>query len=194
MDEGSAVIADIAAASGSDILDLASAPGGKTIVMMARGAKVVSNDISIARLRPLRTRSRTLVVSDGRSGVFRRRFQTVLLDAPCSATGTIRKNPEIKWRLQESDIARFTILQKELLVSALELANETVVYSTCSLEREENDEVAREVLESRRDFVRGDVSPLVNDEVRRWVEDGVLRLTPESGADGFTSLLLQRIH
>jgi 16S rRNA (cytosine967-C5)-methyltransferase len=153
---------------------------------------VISNDISLGRLRPLMGRSRAIVVSDGRNAAFRRRFSTVLLDAPCSATGTIRKNPEIKWRLREEDIQRFPPLQTELLGAALDLAAKTVVYSTCSLEREENDDVVESVLSSRDDFERADAAPFVNDEVRRWVENGVLRLTPESGADGFTAFVLQR--
>ena len=192
LDEGSAVIADLAAATGTEVLDLAAAPGGKTLIMTARGARVISNDISLARLRPLMGRSRAIVVSDGRQAAFRRRFSTVLLDAPCSATGTIRKNPEIKWRLREEDIQRFPPLQKELLGAALDLAATTVVYSTCSLEREENDEVVESVLSSRDDFGPADAARFVNDDVRRWVENGVLRLTPESGADGFTAFVLQR--
>ena len=191
MDEGSAVIADLAAATSKDILDLAAAPGGKTIVMRARGASVVSNDISISRLRRLEGRT---VVSDGRRPPFRRKFSTVLLDAPCSATGTIRKNPELKWRLHESDIPRFAELQRELLASALQLAGDTVVYSTCSLEPEENDEVVQNVLASQKDFERVDAGFFANDEVRKWIEDGVLRLTPDSGTDGFTAFVLQRIN
>jgi 16S rRNA (cytosine967-C5)-methyltransferase len=194
LDEGSGVIADLAAATSKDILDLAAAPGGKTIVMAARGAKVVSNDVSLTRLRLLAARSRRVVVSDGRRPPFRRQFSTVLLDAPCSATGTIRKNPEIKSRLHEKDIARFPELQRELLASTLDLAAETVVYSTCSLEPEENDEVVRNVLASRKDFQRADAASFANEEVRKWVAGGVLRLTPESGADGFTAFVLQRIH
>jgi 16S rRNA (cytosine967-C5)-methyltransferase len=192
LDEGSAVIADIAAAAGDDVLDLAAAPGGKSLVMRARGARVVSNDISIARLRPLIGRSDALVVSDGRRPPFARPFPVVLLDAPCSATGTIRKNPELKWRLAEADLASFAALQRELLTSALDLASETVIYSTCSLEPEENDDVVDDVLRARSDFVRGDVSKLVNAEVARWVEDGVLRLTPEAGTDGFTAHVLTK--
>jgi 16S rRNA (cytosine967-C5)-methyltransferase len=184
LDEGSGVIADLAAATSHDILDLAAAPGGKTIVMSARGANVISNDVSIARLRPLMGRSRKIVVSDGRQAPFRKRFETVLLDAPCSATGTIRKNPEIKWRLRESDLQKFAALQGELLVAAKELASKYVVYSTCSLEPEENDAIVA-------GSTRGDVKEFVNPEVARWVDDGVLRLTPESGADGFTAFVLQ---
>lgn len=192
LDEGSAVIADLAAATGTEVLDLAAAPGGKTLIMTARGARVISNDISLGRLQPLMRRSRAIVVSDGRNAAFRRRFSTVLLDAPCSATGTIRKNPEIKWRLREEDIQRFPPLQRELLGAALDLAATTVVYSTCSLEREENDDVVESVLSSHDDFERADAARFVNDDVRRWVENGVLRLTPESGADGFTAFVLQR--
>jgi 16S rRNA (cytosine967-C5)-methyltransferase len=184
LDEGSGVIADIAAAAGRDILDLAAAPGGKTIVMSARGANVVSNDISIVRIRPLMGRSRRIVVSDGRQPPFRKRFETVLLDAPCSATGIIRKNPEIKWRLREADLAKFATLQRELLGSAIKYASKYVIYSTCSLEPEENDAITA-------DSKREDVSQFVNSEVAKWVDRGVLRLTPESGADGFTAFALR---
>ena len=189
LDEGSAVIADLTVKTGHDILDLAAAPGGKSLVMTARGARVISNDVSLSRLRPLMGQSRRIVVSDGRRAPFRRRFQTVLVDAPCSATGTIRKNPEIKWRLREEDIGRFVPLQKELLAAALELAEETVVYSTCSLEPEENDEV---VADAGGSFERVDAAQFVNANVTRWVEGGILRLTPESGTDGFTAFVLKR--
>lgn len=185
MDEGSAVIAAVAGAAGGDVLDLAAAPGGKTIYMRHRGARVVSNDVSLARLRPLVHRETKLVVSDGRRPPFARRFEVVLLDAPCSATGTIRKSPELKWRLRESDLPAFAALQKELLASAMRLAGRYVVYSTCSLEREENDAVVE-------GYAREDITPFVPEGARRWVEDGVLRLTPESGADGFTAFLLRR--
>ena len=159
-----------------------------------RAARVVSNDISISRLRPLIGKSASIVVSDGRRPPFARPFRVVLLDAPCSATGTIRKNPEIKWRLREADLASFASLQRELLASALDLAAESVVYSTCSLEPEENDAVVDDVLRARSDFVRGDVAALVSANVGRWVENGVLRLTPEAGTDGFTAHLLRRIY
>lgn len=191
MDEGSAVVAAIAAAAGGEILDLAAAPGGKSIFMRHHGRKVVSNDLSITRLAPLRGRS-PLVVSDGRVPPFRRRMQTVLLDAPCSATGTIRKNPEIKWRLQESDLTGFASMQRQLLQSALEMTAETCVYSTCSLEPEENDAVVAAVLANNPGFVVGDVARYAPAGSQRWVERGVLRLTPESGADGFTAHVLMR--
>ena len=182
MDEGSAVIAAIARACGDDILDLAAAPGGKTIYMTHAGAHVVANDVSLPRLRPLR--HPRVVVSDGRTSPFTRRFEVVLLDAPCSATGTIRKNPELKWRLREHELAELAVLQRELLQNAARLASKCVVYSTCSLEPEENDAVVE-------GFAREDITPFVPEGARRWVSDGVLRLTPESGADGFTAFVLR---
>lgn len=184
MDEGSAVIAAIARACGDHVLDLAAAPGGKTIYMERHGARVVSNDVSLTRLRPLVERGKRVVVSDGRNAPFARKFDVVLLDAPCSATGTIRKNPELKWRLREAELQDFARLQRELLASALQLANRYLVYSTCSLEREENDAV----VEGR---AREDITPFVPAGARAWVQDGVLRLTPESGADGFTAFVLK---
>lgn len=184
MDEGSAVIAAVARACGDDVLDLAAAPGGKSIYMAQHGARVVSNDVSLSRLRPLFGRSRRIVASDGRLPAFRRPFDVVLLDAPCSATGTIRKNPEIKWRLRQDDLAGFARLQRELLASALLLSKKYVVYSTCSLEPEENDAVVEGT-------AREDIAPFVPEGARGWVENGVLRLTPESGADGFTAFLLR---
>jgi len=158
--------------------------------MRARGARVVSNDISITRLRPLFGRSSKIVVSDALRPPFRRPFETVLLDAPCSATGTIRKNPELKWRLQESDLASFAALQKKLLQSALEMARRYVVYSTCSLEREENDDV---VATAGPGWARADLTPWAPEGARGWVDGGVLRLTPDSGADGFTAFVLKRV-
>lgn len=174
MDEGSALIASmaasLAASLGGEVLDLAAAPGGKTLYMRRAGVRVVSNDVSITRLRVGLKPDLRLVVSDARRPAFRTKFGVVLLDAPCSATGTIRKNPEIKWRLRESDLPAFAAVQREMINAALSLAKKHVVYSTCSLEPEENDEV-------------------VASTGARVVKD-VLRLTPDSGADGFTAHVL----
>jgi 16S rRNA (cytosine967-C5)-methyltransferase len=191
MDEGSAVVAAIARATSDDILDLAAAPGGKSLFMKTRGAKVVSNDASFGRLMPLRRYSSDLTVSDGRQPPFRKQFATVLLDAPCSATGTIRKSPELKWRLRESDIATFAALQRQLLASALALAGEFVVYSTCSLEREENDDVIRAVVEGSP-FAVVSVEQFAPATVAPWVDEKILRLTPDAGTDGFTVFVLRR--
>ncbi|HEX6158683.1 MAG TPA: hypothetical protein VF111_00860, partial [Thermoanaerobaculia bacterium] len=185
MDEGSAVIAAIARACGDEVLDLAAAPGGKSLYMQHQGARVISNDVSLPRVRQLLGRTK-VVVSDGRQPPFRKPFEVVLLDAPCSATGTIRKNPEIKWRLREGDLAAFAKLQRELLASAMDVAAKYVVYSTCSLEEEENEAVVE-------GYERADAADFVPEGAKPWVANGVLRLTPESGADGFTAFVLKKL-
>lgn len=199
MDEGSMVIASLIPSHAASVLDFAAAPGGKSLVMALDGGKVVSNDLSLPRLLPLkRTAHRFglpagIVTGNGELPPFRdRQFDAVLLDAPCSATGTIRKNPEIKWRLTESMLAGFAALQRQLLSKALDLAAAECIYSTCSLEPEENEDVVRAVLSTRTDFEVADVTENADQRVRSWIEGGILHLTPESGADGFTAIRLKR--
>lgn len=200
MDEGSAVVAAIAANAGREVLDLAAAPGSKSLYLRTRGTRVVSNDISITRLLPLLDASRresavtgrapsrmAIVAGDACRPPYRRPFEVVLLDAPCSATGTIRKNPELKWRLREEDLASFAAVQKAMIDAAFTLTSRYVVYSTCSLEPEENDAV----VEASGARV-ADITPFVPAGAAPWIREGVLRLTPESGADGFTVHLLTR--
>lgn len=198
MDEGSAIVAMIAGEN-REILDFASAPGGKTLAMLRRGNRVVSHDASFGRLLPLmRVRRRSddvrirIVVGDGTRPPFAMRFSTVLLDAPCSASGIIRKHPEIKWRLSKTSIDRAADLQKALLASALELAGESLVYATCSLEREENDAVIQSVVSSRDTFELGDLRDSLPSHLHQFVSRGILRLTPDTGTDGFTAFLLRR--
>ncbi|MBW3670669.1 MAG: hypothetical protein KY432_03250 [Acidobacteria bacterium] len=198
MDEGSAVVALIAGEN-SEVLDFAAAPGGKSLALIRRGSRVVSNDLSLERLQPLARLRRSggdprirPVASDGEQPPFRQRFPVVLLDAPCSASGIIRKHPEIKWRLSQQIIDRSADLQRRLLNNALDLAANRVVYATCSLEREENDRVIQSVLTTRDDFELGDVTSSLPPHLHSFVSRGVLRLTPDSGTDGFTAFLLNR--
>lgn len=197
MDEGSVLVAWIVA-EGS-VLDLAAAPGGKSIVLDLRGCDVVSHELSHARARTLqRLRKRfsdgepKIVLGDGTSPPFRRRFETVLLDAPCSATGTLRKNPEVRVRLSEETIAACVPAQRALLESAAELAEREIVYATCSLEPEENREVVDGFLHEHPEFERFDLTSRLPEEAKGAVLEGELVLTPEWGTDGFTVTGLRR--
>jgi len=198
MDEGSALVASLLEGEGGVVLDLAAAPGGKSLVVRRKGRSVVSHDLSFGRLAPFRAiherffgEAGALVVGDGRSLPFRGRFAAVLIDAPCSATGTLRKNPEIKWRLRPDDPAVFARLQRELLVEALKVAD-VCLYSTCSLEKEENEDVVEAVLCEHEDFELFDLAKGASRPAREWIRDGVLRLTPDAGTDGFTAHGLRR--
>lgn len=199
MDEGSIVVASLFSRGVHTVLDFAAAPGGKSLVMALDGRSVVSHDLSLQRLLPLkRTADRfglpgRIVTGNGELPPFPdQQFDAVLLDAPCSATGTIRKNPEIKWRLTESMLPAFASLQRQLLARALDLSRSECIYSTCSLEPEENEEVVAAVLSTRTEFERADIAENADASFRGWIEDGILHLTPESGADGFTAIRLRR--
>lgn len=200
MDEGSVAVTRLLPDAARSVLDLCAAPGGKSLAMMLAGRRVLSCDISLPRLAALRqsslrffgSASSTVVTDSVQPGV-RTMFDAVLLDAPCSATGTIRKNPEVRWRVSESEIRGMSAIQKEILDSGLGLSSRFLLYVTCSLEPEENDAVIEEVLGRRRDFEVRDLAPFTPLSLSRWLDRGVLRLTPESGADGFTATLIERV-
>ncbi len=131
------------------VLDLCAAPGGKTVQLAAAGARVVAVDISRSRMERLRanlTRTRLierveLVAADARSFQPAQPFARVLLDAPCTATGTIRRHPDILWTKQPEDVARMAALQDELLEAAVRVLapGGRLVYAVCSLQPEEGD-------------------------------------------------------
>jgi 16S rRNA (cytosine967-C5)-methyltransferase len=134
--------------SGHSFLDLCAAPGNKTAQALAEGARAVACDIHLHRLVPLKTLGIPLVALDGSQSLpFRCGFDRILIDAPCSGTGTLARNPEIKWRLKPSDLADLHARQVALLEQGLRALDSDglLVYSTCSLEREENEDVVADV-------------------------------------------------
>ena len=136
---------------GQSFLDLCAAPGNKTAQAIALGARVVACDCRLKRLKALDGLDCRRVVLDGTVSLpFHTRFDRILVDAPCSGTGTLGRNPEIKWRLDPSNLANLHLLQVRLLTNALErlAPGGRLVYSTCSLEPEENEEVLMKVLGS----------------------------------------------
>jgi len=134
---------------GLTYLDLCAAPGNKTAQALEHGVRAVACDLHHHRLRNLKSLGCGLVVLDGTVPLpFGTRFDRVLLDVPCSGTGTLGRNPEIKWRLRAEDLADLHQRQVKLLRNALDLLapGGKLVYSTCSLETEENEAVLKEVL------------------------------------------------
>jgi 16S rRNA (cytosine967-C5)-methyltransferase len=134
---------------GLSFLDLCAAPGNKTAQALESGVQAVACDVSLRRLTGLKPLGCPLVVLDGAVPLpFSRPFDRILLDAPCSGTGTLGRNPEIKWRLRPENLDVFHRKQVQLLANALKLLapGGRLVYATCSLEREENEAVVEEVL------------------------------------------------
>jgi 16S rRNA (cytosine967-C5)-methyltransferase len=139
--------------SGQSFLDLCAAPGNKTAQALEAGVRAIACDLHFHRLVQLKALTANLVVLDGtRALPFARAFDRILVDAPCSGTGTLGRNPEIKWRLTPEDLADLHGRQSALLANALALLapGGLLVYSTCSLEPEENDEVAEGALPAGR--------------------------------------------
>ncbi|MGH6674693.1 MAG: RsmB/NOP family class I SAM-dependent RNA methyltransferase, partial [Xanthobacteraceae bacterium] len=134
---------------GKRVADLCAAPGGKTAQLAAAGALVTSVDRAPARLDRVRQNLERLslavesVCADATTWTTEQKFDAVLVDAPCSSTGTIRRHPDVPWLKRASDIAGLARAQSRLIEHALALtkAGGTLIYCTCSLEPEENEEV-----------------------------------------------------
>ena len=131
--------------SGKRVADLCAAPGGKTLQLCALGARVTAVDISARRMVRLGENlqraglSAELVTADASKWAPGAPFDAILLDAPCSGTGTLRRHPDIAWLKGEDDVARLTLTQDRLLVHAASLLNPggTLVYAVCSLQEDE---------------------------------------------------------
>lgn len=163
-DEASQLIGDLAYASARGrVLDLCASPGGKTLALSAaKGTRVVASDVRPNRVRLLaRTLSRCRVpnvavlhVADGALPFNDETFDLLLIDAPCSGLGTVRRDPDIRWRRTPQDLPRFAAAQRALLdrSSSLVKRGGTLIYSTCSSEPEENAEVIAAFLAAHPEF------------------------------------------
>jgi len=215
-DEGAWWVQDVAATlpvrllgnvSGKTVIDLCAAPGGKTMQLAACGAHVIAVEREADRLTRLkenleRTRlTANLVCADARDFTPESPAQCVLLDAPCTATGTIRRHPDLPWIKSPSDVTYCEQAASELLASAADMVQRdgVLVFAVCSLEREEGVEQVQNFLRRREDFAREAVTP---DEVfghEEWISaEGDLRTLPchlsdKGGMDGFFAARLRRL-
>ena len=145
----------LAVKPGQRVLDLCAAPGGKARQLAEEADWAAAADRSLPRLRTLRRLGsrglRLLALDAERPLPFRAAFDRILVDAPCSGTGTLARNPEIKWRLQPADLDDLQARQTRILRRALDALSPSgrLVYATCSLEPEENEQVVERVLAER---------------------------------------------
>ncbi len=195
---------------GRRVVDLCAAPGGKTAQLAAAGAAVTAVDRAPARLNRLRenlTRlslAAELVCADVATWTAEQKFDAVLLDAPCSSTGTIRRHPDVPWLKRAGDIAALCRLQRRLIERALALTKcgGTLIYCTCSLEPEENEDIIADLL-ARDSGVRR--APIAASELlgraEFVTERGDLRTLPcqlpdpdsrFAGLDGFYAARLEK--
>jgi 16S rRNA (cytosine967-C5)-methyltransferase len=218
-DEASQAVAHLVAPDpGNSVLDLCAAPGGKTLLLArAAGAQghVVAADLHENRVRAMqerfelvRVRNVETIVQDGARPLpferpFDHPFDRILVDVPCSGTGTLARHPEIRWKLHAEDLRDLHDRQASLLRNALpHLApSGRLVYSTCSLEPEENEFVVREVLDDLGGAFevadpRGAITSLLQGSVDPHdvvCADGFFRtFPPEHGTDGFFAAAIER--
>lgn len=209
-DEGSQLVAALVG-EGKRILDCCAAPGGKTAAMATR---LPESEIFAAELHPHRARllrqmaqqsNVQVVTADALRLPFGAEFDRVLADAPCSGTGTLARNPEIKWRLNPHDLKDLQQRQMAILAAAMKhvAAGGRLIYSTCSLEQEENEQVVGAALKQNSDFhllpVREELlrlqrsGELVWKDVDQLVSGNFLRTIPGvQPCDGFFAAVLER--
>jgi 16S rRNA (cytosine967-C5)-methyltransferase len=193
----------LAVRPGETALDLCAAPGGKTLQLAAAGAKVTALDRSADRLQRLKQNlQRTglqaeVVAADAAGWADQRRFDAVLLDAPCTATGTFRRHPDVLWATRPGDIAKLSIVQARLLDAAAERVGPAgrLVYCVCSLEPEEGEAQVEAFLARRGGFRLDPVGPGEGGAPACSICDGMLRILPhhrDGGTDGFFAARLAR--
>ena len=204
-DEGSQLLADLvvgAAPPRPIVVDYCAGAGGKTLAIAARlgnRGRIVSTDVDAKKLEELRRRARrakvtnaqAMLVDDRALDPFRGKADVVFVDAPCSGTGALRRNPEARWRLRESDIPAFAARQREILAAATMLCSPEgrVVYATCSLLRAENEELVA-------DLPVVPLSEVLGAERAAALGRGAaFTVTPHHhGTDGFFATVLRRHH
>ena len=190
--------------AGERVLDAAAAPGGKSFAMLAVEPRVLVTlaDAGLARLQPLRQNLRRLgrplatVAADAERPPFAAAFDRVVLDLPCSGTGTLRKNPELKWRLSESEVGRLAAQGERLLAASAPLVapGGLLVAITCSLEAEENEHIGERFLAAHAAFRPRPLDDLAEPALAADVEAaGRWRVLPDGDHDGFTVQVFARV-
>ena len=194
---------------GERILDACAAPGGKTthIAELMKGSgELIAMDKSargIGKIREniarLQLRSIQVVKADATNELTRTLgapYDRMLIDAPCSGFGTLRSHPEIKWQRQETDIRRLCGLQSKILegVSDYLKSEGVLVYSTCTLAREENDLVVQAFLAQHREFELQDAARYLPETAKHMVRGGFFQALPQrDNTDGFFAARLRKV-
>lgn len=186
--------------SAAIVADLCAAPGGKALELSKTAGTVIAGDKSFGRLQRLLANQRRLettnlyaFVADARNPAISP-VDAVLIDVPCTGTGTFRRHPDARWRLKVSDLAVMSALQKTILRAAAKVVKPDglLIYSTCSLEPEENDEQVDSFLSENLNWIlepppEGSVAP-------ELLDGGRLRVLPQRhGTDGAFAARLRRV-
>jgi 16S rRNA (cytosine967-C5)-methyltransferase len=203
-DPSSQMVAHVARAFVSEdsrVIDLCAAPGGKSALLarLAGPSSAIASDRSLTRVRlmrpPLaRVKVDSVAVADAAHPPFAEgRWDLVLLDAPCTGTGTFRRHPELKWRLNRESIAEMAAVQRKLIEASLKLLapGGVLLYATCSVEPEENETVVENL--SAGFGIEGVESLLPDGVPAIGTSAGGVRILPNPSGDGFTMHAVRRL-
>lgn len=193
---------------GERILDACAAPGGKTThlaEMMEDRGEIIATDVSlrgiekvnqnIQRLGLAAVRPVKADVSQELTGTLALPYDRILADLPCSGLGTLRSHPEAKWHKSETDIERLNRVQKKILnrLSVYLKPGGTLVYSTCTLTKEENERVVEAFLERHEEFTLENAAEFLPESARRMVsENYFLALPHRDRTDGFFAARMRK--
>ena len=203
-DEGSQLVAVVfsKAASGTSWLDLCAGPGGKAALLssIARQRQIVftANEISTARAELVKqvVQGDRVLVSDGRTiGSSPEKFDAILIDAPCTGLGALRRRPEVRWRRTLQDLRALTQLQRELVDSAIQALNPGGVlgYATCSPHLAETSVQVSDIKKNHPELHQLDVDPFLPSSLHDATRDGALSLwTHKHGTDAMYLALFQK--
>jgi len=203
-DEGSQLLAMLVGAkAGERVLDACAGAGGKTLALLESGAQIEASDVSAKRLARLRQRlgaeqHRVKVTTLPEQGPlpFDSPFDRILIDAPCSGTGTARRAPDTLWRLTAEDLSNYVAMQRSILerFAPLVRAGGTLVYATCSILPQENQAQIDDFLKRHNDFETLPLSATLGSGALDELGDqNALQLYPHThGTDGFFGAVLRR--
>lgn len=188
---------------GETVLDAAAAPGGKSFSLIAHEprVRVTAADVSLGRIQILRANLRRLrrdlplFVGDAGTPPLTRAFDRVILDLPCTGTGTLRRHPELKWRISEGEIGRLSRQALRILGGAAPLvaAGGHLVAITCSLEREENEDVVSRFLATHPEFSPVRLEDVLETRLASGISGpGTWRIPTGGDHDGFSLTLLAK--
>ncbi len=200
-DSGSALVVQYAnIPRGNVVADLCAAPGGKTLALIQAGARVIASDRSAVRLQRLHANFDRMRVTDvdvremDATAPTLEPVDAILVDVPCTGTGTFRRHPDARWRLRVSDFALLPVLQRDILAAASSCVKPggLLIYSTCSLEHEENDDIVHEFLRDDDSFVLE--PPAAGVVPASVIDNGFLRVLPQQhGVDGAFAARMRRV-
>ena len=186
---------------GKRIADLCAAPGGKTIQLILKGAKVTAVERDETRIKRLKENllrmklKAEIIQQDVMTWKPKELFDGILIDAPCSSTGTIRRHPDVQWKKNEEEVTEMAEYQKNIIDVAIEMVKigGTIIFANCSLAKEEGENVLAKMLKTKK-VENNHIKPKEIFEMKKFINrQGAMRTLPCDDIDGFFAARMVRV-